>query len=124
MYVVIAIFGVLLLAFVGAQADADSALKRLEPRRLRLARKVSFTVSELFLLATVLVQIRGWPFDPLFIAIGNIATGMMILGVNAASLNSRQPPQDQNGLHISLLPAPVVNLWTPLRAFISIFRRH
>jgi hypothetical protein len=97
-YDVVAILGALLLVFVGRQAENDIPLKRLETPKLQWWRKVSFTAAELFLLFTVWSQ--GWLWEPSWIATGLIGASMMILGVNAISLNSRIPPRSQHGMRV------------------------
>ncbi len=94
-YDFLAICGMLLLVVVAAQADNDRQLKRWESPGLRQARRASFLVAEVFLLWTVLVQ--GWLWEPSLIAAGNLVPGMLILAVNAVSLNSRAPPDQQQG---------------------------
>ncbi len=106
-YDLFAVAAFFLLAIVGSQADNDIQLKRWESLKLRRARRISFTIAELFLGFTILAQGTLW--EPSLIATGNLVPGMLILAVNAASLNSRVPPSDQKGTYAAM--QPIAKIW-------------
>jgi len=109
-YDLFAIAGMFMLAVVGSQADNDLQLKRWETINLRKARRLSFRTAVLFLGFTILAQGTFW--EPSLIAAGNLIPGMLILAVNAASLNSRVPPNHENGFR--LLQSVTEAIW-PLK---------
>ncbi len=111
-YDMFAVSGLFLLAIVGSQADNDLQLKRWETLKLRRARRLSFTIAEMFLGFTILAQGSLW--EPSLIATGNLIPGMLILAVNAASLNSRVPPSDQKGTYAAM--QPFARIWRKMGA--------
>lgn len=106
-YDLFAVAGLFLLAIVGSQADNDLQLKRWETIGLRRARRFSFTIAEMFLGFTILAQGSLW--EPSLIATGNLIPGMLILAVNSASLNSRDPSNDQKGTYAAM--QPIARIW-------------
>lgn len=101
LYDLVALAGVLFLAYVIRQAMNDPHLKRVDPPTIKKARKNTFFAAAAFLSFTVCFQ-DYWLIHPSVIAVGLVTSGLIagaiaILMVSLISMKRRAPPEIPNG---------------------------